>query len=154
MGSSPAEDLEEAGALLLPAEDLEEAGALLLPEEDLEEAGALLLPEEDLEEDGAFKDKALLLQHFQTVGIHEGRQGCEGFNVAAYQKNCDAKLREAFGDQVVGVPILQGIDIGPVAGQGRKLGVVFQGSATTKRKTPSIPRRMRCMSSLTSLSLC
>ncbi len=44
------------------------------------------------------KDKALLLQHFQTVGIHEGRQGCEGFNVAAYQKNCDAKLREAFGD--------------------------------------------------------
>ncbi len=44
------------------------------------------------------KDKALLLQHFQTVGIHEGRQGCEGFNVAAYQKNCDAKIREAFGD--------------------------------------------------------
>ena len=44
------------------------------------------------------KDKALLLQHFQTVGIHEGRQGCESFNVAAYQKNCDAKLREAFGD--------------------------------------------------------
>ena len=44
------------------------------------------------------KDKALLLQHFQTVGIHEGRQGCEDFNVAAYQKNCDAKIREAFGD--------------------------------------------------------
>ena len=44
------------------------------------------------------KDKALLLRHFQTVGIHEGRQGCESFNVAAYQKNCDAKLREAFGD--------------------------------------------------------
>ncbi len=44
------------------------------------------------------KDKALLLGHFQTVGIHEGRQGCQGFNVAAYQKNCDAKVREAFGD--------------------------------------------------------
>ena len=44
------------------------------------------------------KDKALLLRHFQTVGIHEGRQGCEGFNVAAYQKNCDAKVRNAFGD--------------------------------------------------------
>lgn len=44
------------------------------------------------------KDKDLLLRHFQTVGIHEGRQGCEGFNVAAYQKNCDAKVRNAFGD--------------------------------------------------------
>ncbi len=44
------------------------------------------------------KDKALLLRHFQTVGIHEGRQGCQGFNVAAYQKNCDAKVRKAFGD--------------------------------------------------------
>ncbi len=44
------------------------------------------------------KDKALLLRHFQTVGIHEGRQGCAQFNVAAYQKNCDPKIREAFGD--------------------------------------------------------
>ena len=44
------------------------------------------------------KDKALLLRHFQTVGIHEGRQGCKDFNVAAYQKNCDAKVRKAFGD--------------------------------------------------------
>ena len=44
------------------------------------------------------KDKALLLKHFQTVGIHEGRQGCEDFNVAAYQKNCDEKVRKAFGD--------------------------------------------------------
>ena len=43
------------------------------------------------------KDKALLLRHFQTVGIHEGRQGCEDFNVAAHQKNCDAKIREALG---------------------------------------------------------
>ena len=51
MGLEDAEDLEEAGALLLPEEDLEEAGALLL-EEDLEEAGALLL-EEGLEEAGA-----------------------------------------------------------------------------------------------------
>lgn len=44
------------------------------------------------------RDKALLLRHFQTVGIHEGRQGCKNFNVAAYQKNCDAKVRKAFGD--------------------------------------------------------
>ena len=44
------------------------------------------------------KDKALLLQHFQTVGIHEGRQGCKSFNVAAYQKNCDAEVRKAFED--------------------------------------------------------
>ena len=44
------------------------------------------------------KDKDLLLRHFQTVGIHEGRQGCQDFNVAAYQKNCGAEVREAFGD--------------------------------------------------------
>ncbi len=44
------------------------------------------------------KDKDLLLRHFQTVGIHEGRQGCQDFNVAAYQKNCGAEVREAFAD--------------------------------------------------------
>lgn len=43
-------------------------------------------------------DDALLLRHFQTVGIHEGRQGSERFNVAAYMDNCDASLRDAFGD--------------------------------------------------------
>lgn len=44
------------------------------------------------------EDEDLLLEHFQTVGIHEGRQGSEGFNVAAYMKNCDNKLVEAFGE--------------------------------------------------------
>jgi hypothetical protein len=29
----------------------------------------------------------LLLKHFQTVGIHEGRQGSENFNIAAYTLN-------------------------------------------------------------------
>ena len=43
-------------------------------------------------------DDALLLKHFQTVGIHEGRQGSKGFNVAAYMDNCDKSLRKAFGD--------------------------------------------------------
>lgn len=43
-------------------------------------------------------DDALLLKHFQTVGVHEGRQGSKGFNVAAYMDNCDGSLREAFGD--------------------------------------------------------
>ena len=43
-------------------------------------------------------DEELLLEHFQTVGIHEGRQGNSAFNVAAYQKNCKKALRDAFGD--------------------------------------------------------
>ena len=43
-------------------------------------------------------DEELLLEHFQTVGIHEGRQGNKAFNVAAYQKNCKKALRDAFGD--------------------------------------------------------
>lgn len=43
-------------------------------------------------------DEELLLEHFQTVGIHEGRQGNKAFNVAAYQKNCKKKLRDTFGD--------------------------------------------------------
>lgn len=33
-------------------------------------------------------DKDQLLRHFQTVGIHEGRQGCENFNVGAYMDWC------------------------------------------------------------------
>ena len=44
------------------------------------------------------EDEDLLLEHFQTVGIHEGRQGSEGFNVAAYMENCDSKLVKAFGE--------------------------------------------------------
>ena len=43
-------------------------------------------------------DDALLLKHFQTVGVHEGRQGSKDFNVAAYMDNCDESLRKAFGD--------------------------------------------------------
>ena len=43
-------------------------------------------------------DEELLLEHFQTVGVHEGRQGNETFNVAAYQENCKKELRAAFGD--------------------------------------------------------
>ncbi|MCM1297494.1 MAG: hypothetical protein NC311_18300, partial [Muribaculaceae bacterium] len=42
-------------------------------------------------------DDALLLEHFQTVGVHEGRQGNKNFNVAAYMDNCDAAVRDAFG---------------------------------------------------------
>lgn len=44
------------------------------------------------------EDEDLLLEHFQTVGIHEGRQGSEDFNVAAYMENCDSKLVKAFGE--------------------------------------------------------
>lgn len=44
------------------------------------------------------EDEDLLLEHFQTVGIHEGRQGSEDFNVAAYMENCDGKLVKAFGE--------------------------------------------------------
>lgn len=42
-------------------------------------------------------DDALLLEHFQTVGVHEGRQASEAFNVAAYMENCSQTLRDAFG---------------------------------------------------------
>lgn len=41
-------------------------------------------------------DKDLLLEHFQTVGIHEGRQGCKDFNVCAYYYNCDLPVYNAF----------------------------------------------------------
>lgn len=43
-------------------------------------------------------DDQLLLEHFQTVGVHEGRQGSEAFNVATYMENCDKSLVDAFGD--------------------------------------------------------
>ena len=47
-------------------------------------------------------DKALLLEHFQTVGIHEGRQGSAKFNVGAYKANCNSKISKAFGDNYEG----------------------------------------------------
>ena len=47
-------------------------------------------------------DKALLLEHFQTVGIHEGRQGSADFNVGAYKANCDSDVRNAFGNNYEG----------------------------------------------------
>ena len=43
-------------------------------------------------------DKDLLLWHFQTVGVFEGRQASANFNVGAYMQNCSAKVRKAFGD--------------------------------------------------------
>lgn len=43
-------------------------------------------------------DDAALLQHFQTVGVHEGRQASEAFNVAAYMENCSKDIKTAFGD--------------------------------------------------------
>lgn len=47
-------------------------------------------------------DKALLLEHFQTVGIHEGRQGSADFNVGAYKANCDSDIRNAFDNNYEG----------------------------------------------------
>ncbi len=41
-------------------------------------------------------DAGQLLKHFQTVGVHEGRQGSKDFNVGAYLQNCDAKVYRAF----------------------------------------------------------
>ena len=41
-------------------------------------------------------DEDLLLQHFQTVGIHEGRQGSADFNVFAYLTNGSDEAWEAF----------------------------------------------------------
>ena len=43
-------------------------------------------------------DDDLLLKHFQTVGVHEGRQGSESFNVGAYLMNCDKSVYAAFND--------------------------------------------------------
>ena len=41
-------------------------------------------------------DDALLLKHFQTVGVHEGRQASEKFNVIAYYYNCADSVYQAF----------------------------------------------------------
>ncbi len=43
-------------------------------------------------------DKALLLEHFRTIGIHEGRQGNKNFNVGVYKANCKSNVKNAFGD--------------------------------------------------------
>lgn len=43
-------------------------------------------------------DEDQLLRHFQTVGIHEGRQGCKDFNVGAYMDWCEENR-----DYVVGL---------------------------------------------------
>lgn len=41
-------------------------------------------------------DEDELLFHFQTVGVHEGRQGCAEFNVSAYMMNGDPEVRNMF----------------------------------------------------------
>ena len=41
-------------------------------------------------------DKDLLLEHFQTVGVHEGRQGNADFNLSAYYFNCEDAVYNAF----------------------------------------------------------
>ena len=43
-------------------------------------------------------DEDLLLEHFQTTGVHEGRQGSADFNVAAYMQNCSQELKDTFED--------------------------------------------------------
>ena len=47
-------------------------------------------------------DAALLLRHFQTVGIQEGRQGNANFNVGVYKANCAKAVSSAFGDEYEG----------------------------------------------------
>ena len=44
------------------------------------------------------ENDALLLKHFQTQGVHEGRQASANFNVAAYMANCGSELVKAFGE--------------------------------------------------------
>lgn len=51
------------------------------------------------------QDDALLLEHFQTVGVHEGRQGKDTFNVEAYLNNCDYHIYMAFKGDVEGAYI-------------------------------------------------
>ena len=47
-------------------------------------------------------DEDLLLEHFQTVGIHEGRQGSANFNVKAYMKNGKRATFDTFGGNLEG----------------------------------------------------
>lgn len=42
-------------------------------------------------------DEDLLLMHYQTVGIHEGRQASKGFNPTAYMVNSDKSVQQVFG---------------------------------------------------------
>lgn len=42
-------------------------------------------------------DDDLLLRHFQTVGVHEGRQASADFNVVAYFRNCSDDVYYALG---------------------------------------------------------
>ena len=48
------------------------------------------------------KNEELLLKHFQTVGIHEGRQGSKNFNVGAYKHNCRSIISKTFGNNYEG----------------------------------------------------
>lgn len=43
-------------------------------------------------------DEALLLDHFRTVGIHEGRLAGKKFSVEAYMTACPQRIRSLFGD--------------------------------------------------------
>lgn len=47
-------------------------------------------------------DESLLLEHFQTIGVHEGRQGNANFNVGKYMRNCGSDIKNAFGDDYEG----------------------------------------------------
>lgn len=47
-------------------------------------------------------DESLLLEHFQTIGVHEGRQGSASFNVGEYMRNCGSNIKNAFGDNYEG----------------------------------------------------
>ena len=47
-------------------------------------------------------DEELLTEHFKTVGVHEGRQGCKSFNVDAYRRNCSKKIYDSFKNDIEG----------------------------------------------------
>lgn len=47
-------------------------------------------------------DEDLLLEHFQTIGIHEGRQGSADFNVKAYMVNGKRATFDTFGGNLEG----------------------------------------------------
>lgn len=47
-------------------------------------------------------DNARLLEHFRTVGVHEGRQGSADFNVKAYMDNCDPSICNTFDNNYEG----------------------------------------------------
>ena len=47
-------------------------------------------------------DEDLLLEHFQTIGIHEGRQGSDDFNVKAYMENGKRATFDTFNGNLEG----------------------------------------------------